>query len=213
MPQTQWTASTVKASTQLMVSELILAQLWTPGLLIDVLHQGFFLLFMGLLSLLYLICALRTNMVFVTIFFGLFMCFVLLTGSYWNIAIDQAALGAKLQIASGAFAFLACLAGWWVIVMHRFRGSELTTSAGGSSSLKCSLQSTFHSRFPLATLAISFVAGPSGRNKRSVSRLEVKCCLLWLWRKMEGWQWRSTAATAKCSIILLEETEKLLTLQ
>ncbi|KAI4186274.1 MAG: hypothetical protein LQ346_005723 [Caloplaca aetnensis] len=75
---------------------------------------GFFLLFMGFLSLLYLICALRTNMVFVTIFFGLFMCFVLLTGSYWNIAIDQAAFGAKLQIASGAFAFLACLAGWWI---------------------------------------------------------------------------------------------------
>ncbi|KAL8917404.1 MAG: hypothetical protein Q9208_007959 [Pyrenodesmia sp. 3 TL-2023] len=75
---------------------------------------GFFLLFMGLLSLLYLICALRTNMVFVTIFFGLFMCFVLLTGSYWKIAIDQAAFGAKLQIASGAFAFLACLAGWWI---------------------------------------------------------------------------------------------------
>ncbi|KAL8761337.1 MAG: hypothetical protein Q9184_002531 [Pyrenodesmia sp. 2 TL-2023] len=114
MPQTQWTASIVKASTQLMVSGLTLAQLWTSGSLTDVLHQGFFLLFMGLLSLLYLICALRTNMVFVTIFFGLFMCFVFLTGSYWNIAVDQAALGAKLQIASGAFAFLACLAGWWI---------------------------------------------------------------------------------------------------
>ncbi|KAI4245984.1 MAG: hypothetical protein L6R40_002200 [Gallowayella cf. fulva] len=75
---------------------------------------GFFLLFMGLLSLLYLICALRTNIVFVTIFFGLFFTFVLLTGSYWQIAIGHAAAAANLQIASGAFAFLACLAGWWI---------------------------------------------------------------------------------------------------
>ncbi|KAI4093030.1 MAG: hypothetical protein LQ344_003177 [Seirophora lacunosa] len=75
---------------------------------------GFFLLFMGLLSLLYLICALRTNLVFVTIFFGLFMTFVILTGSYWEIAIGHTAIAARLQIASGAFAFLASLAGWWI---------------------------------------------------------------------------------------------------
>ncbi|KAI4204860.1 MAG: hypothetical protein LQ350_000926 [Teloschistes chrysophthalmus] len=75
---------------------------------------AFFLLFMGFMSLMYLICALRTNIVFVTIFFGLFMCFVLLTGSYWQIAMGQFAVAAKLQIASGAFAFLACLAGWWI---------------------------------------------------------------------------------------------------
>ncbi|KAI4159912.1 MAG: hypothetical protein L6R39_000288 [Caloplaca ligustica] len=69
---------------------------------------------MGILSLLYLICALRTNMVFVTIFFGLFMCFVLETGQYWNIAVGQGAVAARLQVAAGAFAFLACLAGWWI---------------------------------------------------------------------------------------------------
>ncbi|KAL8841803.1 MAG: hypothetical protein Q9176_002990 [Flavoplaca citrina] len=75
---------------------------------------GFFLLFMGLLCLLYLICALRTNIVFVTIFFGLFFTFVLLTGSYWQGAIGHASAAANLQVASGAFAFLACLAGWWI---------------------------------------------------------------------------------------------------
>ncbi|KAL8679903.1 MAG: hypothetical protein Q9224_000096 [Gallowayella concinna] len=75
---------------------------------------GFFLLFMAFLCLLYLICALRTNIVFVTIFFGLFFTFVLLTGSYWRFANGHAAAAANLQIASGAFAFLACLAGWWI---------------------------------------------------------------------------------------------------
>ncbi|KAL9019683.1 MAG: hypothetical protein Q9185_003021 [Variospora sp. 1 TL-2023] len=56
-------------------------------------------------------------MAFVTIFFGLFMTFVLLTGSYWEIANGYGAIAAKLQIASGAFAFLASLAGWLVIVI------------------------------------------------------------------------------------------------
>lgn len=83
-------------------------------LLTKALQPGFFLLFMGLLCLLYLICALRTNIVFVTIFFGLFFTFVLLTSSYWQGAIGHATAAANLQIASGAFAFLACLAGWYV---------------------------------------------------------------------------------------------------
>ncbi|KAL8874036.1 MAG: hypothetical protein Q9174_000576 [Haloplaca sp. 1 TL-2023] len=75
---------------------------------------GFFLLFMGVLSLMYLICALRTNIVFVTIFFGLFMCFVILTGAYWHNAVGNAAMASKLQVASGAFALLACVAGWYI---------------------------------------------------------------------------------------------------
>ncbi|KAL9604327.1 MAG: hypothetical protein Q9179_001883 [Wetmoreana sp. 5 TL-2023] len=69
---------------------------------------------MALMSLIYLICALRTNIVFVTIFFGLFMTFVVLAASYWQIGSGHVAVAAKLQIASGAFAFLACMAGWWI---------------------------------------------------------------------------------------------------
>ncbi|KAL9015258.1 MAG: hypothetical protein Q9173_000144 [Seirophora scorigena] len=91
--------------------------LYLPIQLMAVVRLGFFLLFMGFLSLLYLICALRTNLVFVTIFFGLFMTFVILTGSYWEIAIGHGAIAARLQIASGAFAFLASFAGWLVITI------------------------------------------------------------------------------------------------
>lgn len=61
---------------------------------------GFFLLFMGLLSLIYLVCALRTNVVFVAIFLGLFMTFVLLAASYWHHAIGHHDLGGKLQVVS-----------------------------------------------------------------------------------------------------------------
>ncbi|MCJ1452169.1 hypothetical protein MMC28_002511 [Mycoblastus sanguinarius] len=75
---------------------------------------GFFLLFMGLLSLIYLICALRTNLVFVAIFLGLLLTFVVLTAAYWHLALGHAEIAAKLQVAAGAFGFLATLAGWWI---------------------------------------------------------------------------------------------------
>ncbi|KAL6717161.1 hypothetical protein ACLMJK_005076 [Lecanora helva] len=75
---------------------------------------GFFLLFMGLMCFIYLICALRTNLVFVAIFLGLLMTFVVLTGSYWALGAGNGALAQKLQVAAGAFGFMAVMAGWWI---------------------------------------------------------------------------------------------------
>lgn len=73
---------------------------------------AFFLLFMGLLSAMYLVCALRTNIVFVVIFLGLFLTFVLLAGSYWTFALGQMVLSERLQVAAGAWGFIATIAGW-----------------------------------------------------------------------------------------------------
>ena len=75
---------------------------------------GFFLLFMGLLSLIYLVCALRTNLVFVAIFLGLLLTFVILTAAYWHTAQGHTEMAERLQVAAGAFGFLATLAGWWI---------------------------------------------------------------------------------------------------
>jgi len=75
---------------------------------------GFFLLFMGLMCLIYLICALRTNLVFVAIFLGLLLTFVVLTGSYWHLAQGHADVAQQLQVAAGAFGFMAVMAGWWI---------------------------------------------------------------------------------------------------
>lgn len=69
---------------------------------------------MGLLSFIYLICALRTNVVFVAIFLGLLMTFVVLAGSYWQYALGNLVMAQKLQVAAGAFGFVATLAGWWI---------------------------------------------------------------------------------------------------
>jgi succinate-acetate transporter protein len=83
---------------------------------------AFFLVFMGLLCFIYLICSLRTNVVFVIIFFTLVIAFGLLAGAYWQsanaygdnnnpITLKKAQ---KLQVAAGAFTFITCMAGWWI---------------------------------------------------------------------------------------------------
>lgn len=85
---------------------------------------AFYLLFMGLMSFIYLVCALRTNLIFILVFFGLMMCFVLDTGAYWHLAAGNGDLGTKLQIASGAFLFLAVSAAWWIFFAQMLASVE-----------------------------------------------------------------------------------------
>ncbi|MCJ1255480.1 hypothetical protein MMC24_003296 [Lignoscripta atroalba] len=77
---------------------------------------AFFQLFMGLLCFVYLICSLRTNLVFVVIFATLVVAFCLLAATYWQLALGNAILAGKLQIAAGAFAFVTTMAGWWIFL-------------------------------------------------------------------------------------------------
>ncbi|KAH7391602.1 hypothetical protein BKA64DRAFT_109651 [Cadophora sp. MPI-SDFR-AT-0126] len=82
---------------------------------------AYFLLFMGLLCLIYLICSLRTNVVFVIIFFTLVPAFGLLAGAYWQNALaistgdtSHAKTAERCQTAAGAFTFVTSMAGWWI---------------------------------------------------------------------------------------------------
>jgi len=81
---------------------------------------AFWLIFMGVLCLVYLVCSLRTNVVFVIIFFTLVVAFGLLAGAYFQLALaaqgsaSAAALAVRLTVAAGAFAFVTSMAGWWI---------------------------------------------------------------------------------------------------
>lgn len=84
---------------------------------------AFFLVFMGVLCFIYLICSLRTNVVFVVIFFTLVIAFGLLAGAYWQLAnafgnpaltASRLALAGRLQKAAGGVTFVTCMAGWWI---------------------------------------------------------------------------------------------------
>lgn len=75
---------------------------------------AFFLLFMGVLCLVYTVCALRTNLVFVGILGLLVPAFGCLAAVYWHLAQDNAAAAESCQIAGAALAFVVSLLGWYI---------------------------------------------------------------------------------------------------
>lgn len=74
---------------------------------------AFFLLWMGVLSFVYLVCSLRTNVVFVLIFMTLCPMYCCLAAGDWHAARGRADTALALQHAGGAFAFISCLIGWY----------------------------------------------------------------------------------------------------
>lgn len=75
---------------------------------------AFFHLFMGLLCFIYMICALRTNVVFFLIFLTLVPAFGCLAGAYWHLALGNTATASTLQVAAGALTFVTDMCGWWI---------------------------------------------------------------------------------------------------
>jgi hypothetical protein len=69
---------------------------------------------MGFLCFIYMICALRTNIVFVGIFLFLVPAFGCLAGAYWHLAKGNVSTAQTLLIAAGACCFVVCALGWWI---------------------------------------------------------------------------------------------------
>jgi hypothetical protein len=65
---------------------------------------AFFLLSMGLLCFIYLICSIRTNIILVFVFACLVMGLGFLSGAYWQLANGNIAAAGKLQVVSTTLA-------------------------------------------------------------------------------------------------------------
>ncbi|KAL8809344.1 MAG: hypothetical protein Q9200_003496 [Gallowayella weberi] len=97
------------------------AGLQTPGFNASF---AFFLVFMGLMCFVFLICSLRTNIVFFIIFLTLVCAFGCLAGAYFNLALvyanptnlAAATRASRCVVAGGAFTFVTSLAGWWIFL-------------------------------------------------------------------------------------------------
>jgi hypothetical protein len=74
---------------------------------------AYFMIAMGILCLIYLICSIRTNLIFFLIFFSLVPAFGLLAGAFLHAAKGNAAIAGKCQEAAGAFTFVTCMCGWY----------------------------------------------------------------------------------------------------
>lgn len=74
---------------------------------------AFFFLWMAALSFIYLICSLRTNIVFVLIFATLCPMYACLAAGDWHAAQGNSSAATTLQHSAGALAFISCLVGWY----------------------------------------------------------------------------------------------------
>ena len=74
---------------------------------------------MGLLSFIFLICSLRTNLIFVLIFTGATLGFLLAAAAFWATAAGMA-IGATLLVATGGSFFAAAMLGWYLLAVIMF---------------------------------------------------------------------------------------------
>lgn len=77
---------------------------------------GFFLCFMGLLCLIYLICSLRTNLIFFTIFLVLVPSFGAFAAAFWWNAKGRFGFCLTLLKVGGAGFFVVALLGWYLLL-------------------------------------------------------------------------------------------------
>jgi uncharacterized protein len=77
--------------------------------------SGFYFLFMSVLSLIFLVCSFRTNLVFVLVFTCATMGFGLAAGGFWHLAEGNITPGNRLLVGTGACFFGASIGGWYLL--------------------------------------------------------------------------------------------------
>jgi len=106
-----------------------------------------YLIWWAVLNLIYTIASLRTNVIFVCLFTFLEITFWLLASIYVKLAVGSLGMLDSIQKAAGAFAFLTCIMGWYLLVVLVF------DSTGMPIALPVGDLSTFMSRGPRADRA------------------------------------------------------------
>jgi succinate-acetate transporter protein len=106
------------------------AGLATPAFLNS---YAYFFIAMGMMNLLYMILALRTNIVFVGIFAMLIAAFSLLAGSYMQAANGNAIMAYNCQVAGGAFTFVTCILGWYLFFVIMLAALDFPFQLPGKS--------------------------------------------------------------------------------
>ncbi|KAI5854452.1 GPR1/FUN34/yaaH family-domain-containing protein [Tricharina praecox] len=76
---------------------------------------GFFYLFIGLLSVLFLVCSIRTNIVLVVLFLAYSIAFPVLAAADWQRGQHNEASAHTLEVTAGAACFVVSLCGWYAL--------------------------------------------------------------------------------------------------
>ena len=80
---------------------------------------------MSLLSLVYLICSLRTNLVFVLVFICATLGFALAAAGFWTLAKGKLVMGERLLQGTGGCFFAAAMCGWYLLAAIMFAELDL----------------------------------------------------------------------------------------
>jgi succinate-acetate transporter protein len=79
---------------------------------------AFFLIYMGVLCLIFLIASIRTNLVFFLIFALLVPAFGCLAAAFWHLAAGDAVKAQLLQHVGAGLAFAVCILGWYLFAVQ-----------------------------------------------------------------------------------------------
>lgn len=82
---------------------------------------GFFHVFIGVLSLLFLICSTRINIVLVILFAAYTVAFTVLAVADWQRAVHNDLVVEALEITAGASCFIVSLCGWYALAESLFK--------------------------------------------------------------------------------------------
>jgi succinate-acetate transporter protein len=96
------------------------------------LTPAFFFLAMAIMCFVYLICSLRTNVVFFMIFLTLTIAFSCLAGAFWQLSNGNTLLAGRLQVTAGALTFATCMFGWWIFIAILLAGVDFPYSLPGT---------------------------------------------------------------------------------
>ncbi|KAK6991790.1 transcriptional activator of ethanol catabolism AlcS [Favolaschia claudopus] len=88
----------------------------------------FYFTFWAILCILYFIAAVRTNVVFMYVFFTLVFTFSFLAAGYRQAGLGNAAMSATLLKTAGAFGFANIVGGWYLAVVLIFAAVEMPFS-------------------------------------------------------------------------------------
>lgn len=90
---------------------------------------GFYPLALAILSFIFLICSLRTNLFFFLIFVAATMGFSFATAAFWYNAEGNMALGKEFLVATGGCFWAAAMFGWYLLLAIMIPTMELPIPA------------------------------------------------------------------------------------
>lgn len=122
---------------------------------------AFFLVYMGVLCLVFLVASVRTNLVFFIIFACLVPAFGCLAGVFWHLANGDVAKAQLLQHVGAGLAYAVCILGWYLfivqILVRRLTGMTRCMSEAYANSSTYRLQAAVDFPINLPVIDLSHV--------------------------------------------------------